>query len=73
MVRGYCRTNLDEYSGYNWPEEFVAVPQPGECVASIDGRRYLKVARVTHKYCPFNRNKGDQAGPYIEVELGKVI
>ena len=61
-IVGTCRTNMDGYRAEEWPREFVAVPQPGECVAAKSGRTLI-VSRVTHKYNFFDKK------PFIEVEL----
>lgn len=76
MIRGRCKTNLDEYKMEYWPEWFVAVPREGEWVLS-QGGRCLKVCKVTHCiikdiYSPFwDENLKGQ--PYIEVELTKRV
>ena len=69
MIRGSCRTNLDDYHRVSWPEWFVAVPRKGERVRSLDGQHSLKVVGVTHAH---SRPGADaHGGPYIIVELHK--
>lgn len=68
MIKGYCRTNIDDWKGETWPTEFVAVPRVGECVRAKSGK-YLKVVRVTH-YIEYENHASKSAlYPAIEVEL----
>lgn len=62
MIRGYCHTNLDEYKGERWPEEFVAVPRIGENVESESGKT-LRVVGITHA------KNGVGPGIFIRIEL----
>lgn len=64
MIRGYCRTNLDDFKREKWPEMFVAVPRVGEYVRSEDGKE-LRVIRVIHQQAAL------EPYPKIEVELHK--
>lgn len=47
MVKGYCRTNLDEMKREIWPLGFVAVPRVGDRVRSKSGKE-LKVVSIVH-------------------------
>jgi hypothetical protein len=47
MIRGRCRTNIDEYKREEWPSVFVAVPRRGEWVQAKSGK-VLTVVMVTH-------------------------
>ena len=68
MIRGYCRTNLDDFKTATWPEQFVAVPLIGQYVEGKGSgpkcpeRPRLKVVQVTHML----DNKG---APIVEIEL----
>ena len=67
VIRGCCRTNIDDFKRYEWPTEFVEVPQLGSWVrgkgSGSVGMPTLKVVNVTH--CV------DNDGPYVEIELHK--
>ena len=75
MIKGFCRTNLDDYRKEIWPTSFVAVPREGDWVEAQSGA-ILKVCKVTHKT---NQDKNlRQAAlsigePYIEIELHRVF
>lgn len=84
MIKGYCRTNLDEGKKHSWPEMFVAVPRIGERVqAMTDGTcSCLKVVGITHRvrknytdncYGSLIGDNGKrfEYEPIIEVELNK--
>lgn len=60
MIRGYCKTSLDNYVLERWPESFVSVPRRGERVVAESGKS-LAVVEVTHSQ--------DKFGPLIIVEL----
>ena len=71
MIRGYCRTNLDNYERENWPTEFVAVPRKGEGVRAESGNS-LRVCGVTHLMQRKTMSvDGEYECPIIEVELNK--
>lgn len=82
MIKGCCRTNLDEYRGEHWPDRFVAIPRMGDRVASESGK-CLYVCGITHKtkhvvlryeaeaYGHIDVNCEDE--PYVEVELTKAV
>lgn len=65
MIKGECKSNLDEVRNFDWPESFVSVPRIGELVASKGGK-VLKVVSITHKV---RRVSGE---PYVEIELGRL-
>jgi len=67
MIRGHCRTNLDEYSREQWPSVFAGVPQRGDAVKSKDGA-VLYVCRVTHSEIDESYESKRQV-PHISVEL----
>lgn len=75
MIRGHCRSNLDEFrSSEGWPIVFASVPNKGDYVEREDGRRSLKVCSITHTmkrmdtgYTPDHHNYE----PYIIVELNR--
>jgi len=64
MIKGYCKTNLDDYDCSS-VTQFVAVPRIGEyVVVTYKGKpSKLRVVNITHLYS----NMFD--GPMIEVEL----
>ena len=65
MIKGYCRTNLDDYKMDDWPEVFVEVPRIGEYVrAKDDMYKELKVVQITHTV-------NDDNEPIIIVELNR--
>ena len=65
MIKGYCRTNLDDYKMDDWPEVFVEVPRIGEYVrAKEDMYKELKVVQITHTV-------NDDNEPIIIVELNR--
>ena len=71
MIKGYCRTNLDNYRLENWPKSFVAVPREGDWVQSESGK-ILRVCKVTHKMTKVQNYDGSsvrESEPEIEVEL----
>ena len=74
MIKGYCRTNLDDYERDNWPEVFVSVPRKGEYVQSKQNNR-LKVVCIIHYIVDINKsgviNDIGRTEPRIEVELNK--
>ena len=37
MIKGICRSNVDEFRTGNWPELFVEVPKVGDYVANSNG------------------------------------
>lgn len=49
MIKGFCRTNLDDYRKYRWPTLFVEVPRIGDRVQSLCGLHNLKVCSITHQ------------------------
>ena len=64
-IKGYCRTNLDDYKMDDWPEVFVEVPRIGEYVrAKDDMYKELKVVQITHTV-------NDDNEPIIIVELNR--
>lgn len=62
-IKGYCRTNLDDYQRYDWPTIFAAVPRIGDRVKSVCGTRVLKVVGITHTMISYEA--------VIEVELNR--
>lgn len=75
MIKGRCRTNLDDYRQYSWPTLFVAVPREGERVESNNGIS-LKVVGVTHSILESQTSceSGEEnviKHPFIIVELNK--
>lgn len=73
MIKGHCRTNLDDFKREEWTEVFVAVPRIGERVESKN-QYSLRVAGVTYKVmAPAGRSIRDVADyglePIIEIEL----
>ena len=72
MIRGYCRTNLDDYGREEWPNVFVAIPNIGDRVESKNGK-WLYVCGVVHKKKWADKDHwGSELQdnePYIEVEL----
>lgn len=70
MIKGICHTNLDEERRLEWPKVFVTVPQPGEMVESLCGKRILRVIRITHTTREIQNGLG-KLEPYIKVELNR--
>ena len=72
-VNGVCFTNLDDYSKYEWPIWFCKVPEIGDRVLSICGKRSLKVCGITHcmiKNCE-GRYEHERNKIYVRIELNK--
>jgi hypothetical protein len=67
MIRGRCRTNIDEYKCEEWPSVFVAVPRRGEWIRAKSGK-VLTVVMVTHLADAGTRG-AENNSPSIEVEL----
>lgn len=81
MIKGYCRTNLDQARNYTWPKVFVDVPRIGDRVKARESGvcSHLKVHGVTH-YSVFIEDKyGKETAdgipgnwePRVEIELNK--
>lgn len=84
MIRGRCRTNLDEGRRYQWPEFFAAVPRKDEYVESVDGPSpgyKLRVCTVTYVMTRVYHQRGksmDCRGQYdlepaVEIELNRAF
>lgn len=73
-IHGCCRTNLDGYNRYGWPNRFAKVPEKGDYVESTDRQKVLKVCGITHTLV---KDFVDEDGfkypimPFIIVELNK--
>ncbi len=70
-IKVHCRTNLDDFKLVEWPTSLVGVPNKGDHVYSVDGKRRLAVIQVSHKtrtltHMPGHRHEME---PYAEVEL----
>lgn len=68
VIRGFCRTNLDDYRRTRWPDCFVFPPRVGDKVRGRGSNRpgmdrpVLTIVSVAHYV--------DDAGtPMVEVEL----
>jgi len=69
LIRGICRTNLDEHKKDTWPTKFLEIPRIGDGICNARGFT-LFVVKIIHREC-FNNvicdlNIGD---PFIEIEL----
>lgn len=67
-----CRTNLDDFKLVEWPTSLVGVPNRGDHVYSVDGKRCLAVVQVSHKTRTLthaDRQGHHAAEPYAEIEL----
>jgi len=75
MIKGYCRSNIDEFKGGKWPERFVAVPEIGDFIKGPVGM-ILKVCSIIH--CQeglgsyYELITLDSGEPFIIIELGRV-
>lgn len=73
MITGQCRTNLDDYQGFIWPNMFSEFIQIGHWVESKsnDGSRKgcvrLRIVAITHMMIV---NNGVER-VYLEIELNK--
>lgn len=47
MIKVYCRTNMDDYKGKDWPTEMICRPLKGDRVRASCGAS-LRVVDVTH-------------------------
>jgi hypothetical protein len=63
MIDMHCTTNLDGYENTSWPMQACGVPNIGDWVKSIDGRKTLTVVAVTHCW------DGRRQLPYVQIEL----
>lgn len=63
MIKGTCRTNLDEYQFVIWPRIFARCPNIGEWV-SAEGGKSLRICGITHS------EKDGQ--PFVIVDLDKL-
>mgnify|MGYP003152441695 CR=1 FL=1 len=76
MIKGKCKTNLDNYKHLKWPEEFVVVPMLGDTVQA-ETKECLKVVGITHvmeenKYRDVDSKRDEKIKyPLIIVELSK--
>lgn len=72
MIKVYCRTNMDDYKGKDWPTEMICRPLKGDRVRASCGAS-LRVVDVTHatrsgyNLSAFN----DPPKPYLIVELSR--
>jgi hypothetical protein len=67
MVKGRCRTNLDNYQFDEWPTTFAEVPKIGDRVLSSNTGNILKVHSITH----YQTGGTISPEPRIIVELNK--
>ena len=67
MIKGRCRTNLDEGRNKIWPNVFVAVPRKGEYIQCSGSGYSLKVVDVTHS----TLHEEERTVPYIIIELNR--
>lgn len=70
MIEGHCFTNLNEYQGERWPNQFVAVPRIGDRVRASSGKS-LKVVDIIHIMVDVRNENGCvvDSEPRIKVEL----
>ena len=68
MVKGRCKTNLDNFKFHEWPTVFSEVPRIGDRVLSSSTGNVLRVVSITH--FEWVRDNGDKE-PQIIVELNK--
>ncbi len=76
MIKGYCRTNIDDFRQVNWPEEFTFPPRVGDYVEGTrtgpgpGSKPRLKVVTVTHVMVRECKGADTyKTEPRIEVEL----
>lgn len=48
MVKAYCIINDDMSTRYEWPTDFVILPEVGHYIRSKCGKRELIVKTITH-------------------------
>ena len=74
MIKGYCRSNVDDLKCKKCPKAYVAVPGIGDRIKSSCGT-IAKVYSITHyqeglsSFDPIELNRLE---PYIIIELGKI-
>jgi len=75
MIKGYCKSNVDNFRGRKWPERFVAVPRMGDQVKSPSGL-VAKVYSITHFQeglnCGYEPITLDSGEPFIVIYLGGI-
>ncbi len=70
MIKGQCRTNLDNYKMEEWPKDFVCVPKVGERVRAESGNS-LRVCGITYALLVGYRENEKIAVPGVIIELNR--
>jgi len=72
MIKGYCKSNVDDFKCEKWSKAFVAVPRIGDQIKSSSGL-VAKVCSITHCqkgarsfYKPIALYEGE---PFIIIKL----
>jgi len=70
MIKGYCRTSIDDVQRLEWPKRFVAIPN---FIRALNAETTLKVHSVTH--CQAKANtlmiiEVEKGEPFIIVDMG---
>lgn len=76
MIRGICKSNIDDYNKVVWPTKFVSVPRKGDLIAGLNTVQ-AKVHSITHCIATdrgtlFQPISVDSGQPYIVIELGRI-
>jgi len=76
MIKGYCKSSIDDFKCKKWPEAFAAVPRIDDRIKSSCGT-IAKVYSITHSqeglnygYEPITLDSGE---PFIIVEIGRYV
>ena len=73
MVKGRCRTNLDDYQRCEWPDVFSEGIRVGDSIREVGGEKVLRVVRIIHSQLFNERGLVNewQKAPYLIIELNK--
>lgn len=73
MVKGKCKTNLDDYQRCEWPTQFSEGIKVDDNVKEVGGEKTLRVVRITHSRLFNERNVVNEweRAPFIIIELNK--
>jgi hypothetical protein len=71
IIRGHCKSNVDDFKRKNWPDSFVAVPRIGDQIKSSSGT-IAKVYSITHSQTTYFSANWEDKEPYIIIEIGRI-
>lgn len=73
MVKGKCKTNLDDYQRCEWPNTFSEGIRVGDSIREVGGEKVLRIVRITHTQLFNERGMLHEweRVPYLIIELNK--